>query len=284
MAMTSGAFIQAKQRAWAQRRGIKLQGSAGTRGAPNYTMSVEDNLFDHVLLPAVRTAFEHGAGGELRGAIPTMSALHSSAAMAVNLFQYWMTCPDTLTGLLGLPGGDRPAMAFEDCFPVCDSARARGFTVDPHLDFGLRYADGRRVGVECKMFEPYGRLSEKRLSAAYLALDSWGDISRCRALGERLVQEGGGFRRLDACQLLKHLLGLKAGVPSGKWTLIYLYLDAPGDEGCEHRSELRRFEDAVAADGIAFTGLSVQEFVLRGVSKARAAHEHYVDYLSERYL
>ncbi len=284
MAMTSGAFIQAKQRAWAQRQGIPLQGSAGTRGVPNYTTSVEENLFDRMLLPAVRTAFEHGAGGELRRAIPTMSALHSSAAMAVNLFQYWIICRDTLTGLLGLPGRGRPAMAFEDCFPVCDSARARGFRVDPHLDFGLRFADGHRVGVECKMFEPYGRLSDKRLSAAYLRLDAWGDIPRCRALAERLVQDSAGFRRMDACQLLKHFLGLKAGVPSGQWTLVYLYLDAPGDEGCEHRAELRRFEDAVAGDDIAFSALSVQEFVLRAVSEARASHQRYVDYLAERYL
>ena len=44
--MTSGQFIQKKLQAWAARKGISLQGSAGVRGEPNYTHSIEQNLFD----------------------------------------------------------------------------------------------------------------------------------------------------------------------------------------------------------------------------------------------
>jgi hypothetical protein len=43
--MNSGQYIQSKLRAWARRRGITLQGSAGERGAPNYTLTVDANLF-----------------------------------------------------------------------------------------------------------------------------------------------------------------------------------------------------------------------------------------------
>src|SRR5687768_11968517 len=102
--MTTGQFIQLKLRAWAERSGIPLQGSAGERGQPNYTLSVEQNILGG-LLPVVDASFKHGAGGELRGTIPTMSALHSSAALAVNLFQYWLKHDDltTLAQLLGVP-------------------------------------------------------------------------------------------------------------------------------------------------------------------------------------
>jgi hypothetical protein len=68
------------------------------------------------------------------------------------------------------------------------------------------------------------------------------------------------------------------------WRLVYLYLDAPGDEAAEHRGEIRRFEDSVGRDGIQFVPLSVKEFVLRAVSRLRADHPDYVDYLAERYL
>lgn len=284
--MTSGAFVQGKLRAWATRKGIHLQGSAGDRGAKNYTLTVGDNLFGGSLMPVVRKAFECGAGGELRGDIPTMSALHSSAAMTVNLFQYWASGADFggLNECLEL--SDRPVASavFESRFPVCPSAAERGFMTDPHLDFALRYCGGGRVGVECKLFEPYGRLSAKRLSERYLTLDSWAEIPHWRRLAERLCDNGDGYRRLDAAQLVKHALGLKAGAERGSWRLVYLYLDAPGEEAAEHTTEIRRFQEAIASDGRVFSAVSVQEFVLRMVSRIRQDHPEYVDYLAERYV
>jgi hypothetical protein len=87
--MNSGEFIQRKLQAWARRKNIALQGSAGNRGERNYTPTIEDNVFGGELLPETEAAFEAGAGGELRHDIPSMQALHSSAALAVNLFQHW---------------------------------------------------------------------------------------------------------------------------------------------------------------------------------------------------
>ena len=120
--MTSSHYVQHRQQAWALRRGIGLQGSAGERGELNYTKALGDNFFGGALLPAVEKAFKDGAGGELRGAIPTMSALHSSAALAVNLFQHWVARQDAETpaGLLDVPSRDIDACQFEDRFPVSD--------------------------------------------------------------------------------------------------------------------------------------------------------------------
>lgn len=284
--MTSSHYIQERQQAWAIRRGIGLQGSAGERGEPNYTKVLGDNIFGGAFLPAVETAFKDGAGGELRGTIPTMSALHSSAALAVNLFQHWVARQDATTpaGLLGVPSRSIDAFGFEGKFPVSDISDGT-FPVAPHLDFAFRYADGGRVGVECKLHEPYGRLDHKALRGSYLELaDAWADIPAWRALAEKLAGAHVAYRRLGASQLVKHVLGLRHGVAAQKVRLVYLYLDAPGVEAAEHRQELASFEEAVKGDPIGFQPLTVQEFIVRAVHKLRAEHTAYVDYLAERYL
>lgn len=285
--MRSGQYIQGKLQAWAERKGIRLQGSAGDRGEPNYSMSVEQNIFGGQLDPSVRAAFESGAGGELRGDIPTMSALHSSAALAVNLFQYWVVRRDwaSIALLLEVPGGGIATGRFEDQFPVCENPETHGFSRAPHLDFALRYNDGMRVGVECKLFEPYGRIEHALLRPPYLALsDSWDDIPACRALAGRLAEGPAEFDRLGASQLVKHILGLKFQTPAAKVRLVYLYWDAIGDDATEHRNEIRQFQEAIAGDPIRFVPMTVQELILRAVRRVRANHTAYVDYLAERYL
>lgn len=97
--MRSSDYIQIKFQAWARRQGIELQGSAGERGEPIYTRSVEQNVFAGVLDSGTKASFAAGRGGELRGSIPKLCALHSSASLAVNLFN---------TGLLNkITGGSR---------------------------------------------------------------------------------------------------------------------------------------------------------------------------------
>lgn len=285
--MTSGDYIQRKLRAWAERKGIQLQGSAGTRGERNYTMSVEKNIFGGEIHPSVRASFEAGAGGELEGPIPTMSALHSSSALAVNLFQYWVVRGELgeIAKLLEVPSGGIKAGEFEDMFPVSATPEAGGFKVPPHLDFAMRYADGSVVGVECKLFEPFGRLGHGPLKPAYLKLkDAWGDIPECLALAERLAVGNAGFHRLGASQLLKHILGLRFQARNAKMRLIYLYYDAIGQEAAEHAQEIREFQKLIARDPISFVPLSVQGFILRAIRGVRGNHVAYVDYLAERYL
>jgi hypothetical protein len=285
--MQSGHYLQQKFQAWALRKGTQLQGSAGTRGEPNYTMSVAQNIFGGELHPSVHAAFDAGAGGELRGEIPRMSALHSSSALAVNLFQYWLIRGDwrAIATLLKVPSVGITSGSFEDQFPVCENPETQGFNQAPHLDFALRYQDGNRVGVECKLFEPFGRLEHALLKPAYLALpDAWLDIPRCRALAEQVAEDTTGFHRLGAAQLLKHILGLKFQTPVEKVRLIYLYCDAIGDEAAEHRHEIQLFQSAIAGDPVSFVPMSVQEFILRAVRSMRTDHMAYVDYLAGRYL
>jgi hypothetical protein len=284
--MNSGLYIQLKLRAWAKRHEVALQGSAGERGAPNYTLTVDANLFEP-LLPSVRASYEGGAGRELGGEIPPLAALHSSAALAVNLFQYWIGLHDyqTPARLLDVPSTGIVAGVLEDRFPVCTDPEKRGFKEPPHLDFAFRYGDGARVGVECKLFEPYGRLDKQPLRSPYLPLtDAWNDIPGCRALAEQLATGDAGYRRLGAAQLLKHFLGLKFGARSNAVRLVYLYYDAPGNEAAEHRAEVARFQRHIAGDPVRFMPLTVQTFIARAVDRIRDQHPAYVDYLADRYL
>ena len=184
-----------------------------------------------------------------------------------------------------MPSRGIEAVGFERKYPVCADWKDRGFKEPPHLDLGVDYKDGGRVGVECKLFEPYGRLQHAPLKSPYLALeDAWKDIPACRALGEELNGGDAGFKRLGPAQLLRHILGLRFGAPVDKVRLVYLYFDAPGDEAAEHRAEIRRFQERIADDPVRFVPMTAQEFILRAVDQCREEHEAYVDYLAERYL
>jgi hypothetical protein len=103
-------------------------------------------------------------------------------------------------------------------------------------------------------------------------------------VAEQLATGPGEFHRLGASQLLKHILGLKFGAATAKVRLLYLYCDAIGDEAAEHREEIRRFRKHIEPDPVRFVPMSVQEFILRAVTRARGNHSAYVDYLAERYL
>lgn len=286
--MKTANFIHGKFQAWAHRRNIMLQGSEGRRGQPNYTLDIEQNLFGGRLQDETRAAFKAGAGGELRGTIPSMSALHSSAAMAVNLFQYWLVNRQNsmIAKMLEVPSTRINSISFERKYPVCENWSDHGLKEPPHLDLGIEYIDSSRVGVECKLNEPYdSRKKNDLLKGAYLELpDVWTEIPACRALAEELTAGNAGFRRLGPAQLLRHILGLKFGKRIDKVRLIYLYFDAIGDEAEEHRAEIQRFQQRISPDPIRFVPMTVQEFILRAVRWHREQHKEYVDYLADRYL
>src|SRR5437899_1388570 len=97
--------IRDRQRRWAIRAGHK----------PNekgYLGTIADNLW-HPLSVQTRKEFERGKGSELRGDAKRpakMRALHSSAALACNFFDFWrdrdkavlskaLSLPETATSL-----------------------------------------------------------------------------------------------------------------------------------------------------------------------------------------
>lgn len=285
--MHTSRFIKAKFQAWAKRHGIPLQGSEGDRGERNYTMTIEANLFGEMLNDVVRNAFKAGAGHELNGDICKLQAMHSSASMTVNVFQYWLINKSyaQLAKLLSVPSTNISSLEFERKLPVCDDPPSHGFNESPHLDVRFEYTNGDRVGVECKLHEPFDRESHTLLSKAYLGVpELWSDIPNWRAVASKLTESKFEFRRLGPSQLVKHVLGLKFGRRAQDIRLIYFYFDGPGRENTEHLNEIDRFSELVAADPIRFQPISIQEFIAKAIQDLDESHFEYVKYLSDRYF
>ncbi len=284
--MDAAAYIFERQVLWARRRAIPLQGSEGERGQQAYTPALEDNLFEP-LSPDARREYEQGDGRELRR---NMRAVHSSSALACNVFAYWkrigqITIPAVACGL---SGAGVASLRFEAKLPVSDPADRGRFPRDPNIDVLVEYAAAiplRATGIECKFGEPYSSRGHDGLRPAYLQdVPFWESLPRCRGLAEQISPDDNRFHHLHAAQLLKHVLGLRHAFGPAGFRLLYLWYDVPCPEGAAHRDELRQFSELVRGDGVDFQSLTYQELLLRLVRDQRGGHTAYVDYLAERYL
>jgi hypothetical protein len=263
-----------RQRYWADDRGIPVDASG-------YTLILEDNLF-RPLYDATRADFEAGSGSELgiRGARGKMQALHSSSALAVNVFDYWR--PRNATPLAGALGFSAPptGIRFEAQYPTGMQGKP------PNLDLSLEIG-GTTVAIESKFLEPYGRKGTGTpFQDSYFPFGyaTWAErnLPSCQELA-RAMQDGGiTFRFLNAAQLLKHVLGL-VRLGSGRFALVYLYYAPEGPESLIHASEVAAFAQAVSSD-FAFGALTYQELYARLSTQVSTADNDYTRYLHDRYF
>jgi hypothetical protein len=258
-----------QQAQWAARCGI----AADARG---YVSALDDNL----LLPlsdATARDFTRGSGSELDG---KMRALHSSSALAVNVFEHWRQAGER-TALADAFGLDRPIVdvRFEQQF----DNHLPG--MPPNLDVVLALDGGSIMAIESKFLEPYGRHVHGFKPKYFEALGAWTahGLTACQSLADELQGDPTIYRWLHAEQLLKHIVGLAASarVP---WTLLYLWYEVPGPEASAHAEEVAAFARQVSADGISFQALTYQ--VLLAGLRPRVTNEdaEYVAYLEERYF
>lgn len=292
--ITGNTYRAAKepQVRWALRRGLRLVGSRGDRGEPAYAQTLDENLF-MPLNPESRREFEQGDGGELveddRPA--KMQAVHSSAALTVNVFDYWRHQPtfQPLLNALGLPANGNASLAFEAKRPIVENVDRNIFKVDPNLDVVLncRSDEGQvEVGVECKFTELYRAFKpeDHGLKWPYFRERSlWDELPACLELARTIRSRDTRFQHLHAAQLLKHILGLKHRNGMHGFRLLYLWFDVSDKTGQTHRVEIQEFEEAVSSDGIRFSAITFQEVIGR-LAQYRPEHPCYVDYLVERYL
>jgi len=272
----AGEAVRKSQEVWADAREVRYD-------ARGWCRTLEDNLFQP-LNPVTRAEFGEGKGDELgNDAAPgKIYALHSSAAIACNVFDYWRDKDTRELGFaLRLPrAADK--IEFERTFPIFNGG------TPPHLDVVLSTADDLPTAIECKFTEPY-RVSSKRpdyeaFKPAYWAdPDTWSGLPRLRALAARLNADGEIYRHLDAPQLIKHTLGLRREFGPGGFRLLYLWYDTSFAESAAHRDEVATFSEEMAADGVKFRAVTYQDVILT-LQKCRGVHGKYVDYLSERYL
>jgi len=274
----SVAAICREQQEWAANRGIAFD-------ARGYVPNLDLNLM-RPLSPATLAAFANGDGGELveRGDKPAkMRALHSSSALAANIFDFWTDCADAtpLMNALALPSCPTAAL-FE-------SKLSTGVDSHANLDVCLPLENGIMAGLESK-FTEWLRGKAKQAGEAfrppYLAQgrSRWEEVGlpRAQALAEALQAGRESFRHIGAPQLLKHALALARQYES-RWVLRYVYFDWPGPHGERHRDEIRRFHELVG-DELKFKAMSYQAIFGELCSASRPEHQPYLAYLGGRYF
>jgi hypothetical protein len=271
----TAAGIRSQQIQWASGRGILLDGDG-------YCQRPDDNFFQP-LSACTRREFEGGDGAELgkddaRGKI---QALHSSAALACNVFDYWRG--RDLGVLQAAFGFDSPlcGLAFEQKFPT--GLRGK----PPNLDLVFCASDGEILAVESKFSEAYSRILQKRpFNGKYFPQKSrlWTNhgLEGCQVLAEKIQEGLVTYQRLDALQLLKHVLGLAHN--EKRWRLFYLWYDVGGDAGKAHASEVADFQAKLAGDSVKLSSLTYQTLFSRIRPHLTGPHKPYGEYLAERYF
>lgn len=273
MSITS---LKNAQRAWAERTGRAVD-------AAGYV----DNLDSNLMIPLCEQSlsdFSRGSGGELkarrRNARAKLFATHSSAALACNAFEYWRIHGLNIIELaLGLPASIE-SFQYEAQFPTGLEGEP------PNLDVALRLSNRSIWAIESKFTEvfrqpklPVSALKEKYFNKQQAIWTERG-LPSCGKLATALRTGDIGFRRLDAVQLLKHALGLKAsGLP---FVLVYMWLDIETKAGDEHRADIDLFSKAVGVE-IGFRAIPYQKFIAQLRIYASAQHDPFFAYFADRY-
>jgi hypothetical protein len=312
--MTAKDYIELKQKEWAKRN-ITLGNDK--RYAKTYT----ENLFKS-LDKEIKEQFKNADGGELNGEECKMAALYSSSALGVNVFQYFYKLleqgnKEEANKILYALGVSRDkdieikSISFEQKLHI-------GNISTPNIDIIITTTNNKVFAIESKFREPYYYTPSNYIQKKYYDNnDIWNKLEKTKEyideLDEGFIEiekdiieretsieekEIGvkkifpSFKRLNAAQLIKHLLGLFNDNKSIKEyknniRLIYLYYDVPGNMGEEHRKEIKEFSDFIKKDNIKFTAISYQELIYNLnnlLDRRNKEHKKYLDYINSRYL
>ena len=273
--MSSKTELLQHQRNWAESYGLKPD-------ARGYLTDVASNLL-RPIDSKTRSAFENGSGSELRDT-PTrpakMKALHSSSALAVNVFDSWVSRDKSALQTALQLDRDILSVSFEAQFPT-------GLTGNPpNLDVTLELADGFVIGIESKFSEwlTPKPVSKEPFKSKYFpqGIRLWEEkgLPVCQELAEQMNSGATRFRYLDAAQLLKHALGM-ATQPGDKFSLYYMYLELPGKESNIHIEEVSQFASCLGAE-LGFKAITYQQ-LLSSLQHEQGADLDYLNYLRKRY-
>jgi hypothetical protein len=285
--MDPAEYVKSRQKIWASLRNIQLIGSQNDRGERIYAKTLDENLFQPIS-PDTKTSFENGDGNELsNGVIPgKMQALHSSSALAVNVFDYWVKTNDksSIAKSLLVPSGKIARVTFEKKYKIFDETEIKS----PNIDVVIEYNDEICCAIECKFTEPFGnRQADHGLKQRYLDdFKAWDTIPEIYKLATSISPEDETFQVLHAAQLIKHILGLLKHYKNQKekFRFIYLYYAVSGEEGYIHEKEIAQFGEIAKKDGIIFQAITWQNLIFNLFKNCSNTHDKYLRYLFERYI
>jgi hypothetical protein len=268
------ADVLEQQRMWARSRGICID-SAG------YTECLSDNLIAP-LSGSTRDDFRSGDGGELGrpGERGKMQALHSSSALAYNVFEHWRGRDAIALAAALYLSAPITRLQFEHPFSTGLPGNP------PNLDVVLTLSDQSIAAIESKFLEPYRHHHAPGFKPKYFdsVPGEWArsGYTNCQDLAWALQTGATTFRWLHAEQLLKHVLGLaRSGSP---WELIYLWYAGPGPAASQHASEASEFAGVATADGIRFRSMTYQALFTALSAAAVDSERPYLAYLGARYF
>ncbi len=268
--------ILQEQRDWATALDLEVD----SRG---YLSSYQLNLFRPLNQKSLE-AFNRGSGSELKDTPrkpAKMRALHSSSALAVNVFDTWMDRnASPLLSVLNLEPGEVD-VHFEEQYPTGLPGNP------PNLDVVLRRSGGHVIAIESKFTEWLTPKAKKAppLKDKYFPKGAgvWEQVGLPRKQQFAAALHAGEvvFRHLDAPQLIKHSLGLATHL-GRDFSLLYVFYDADGVEGEVHRSEISIFAAQVGSE-FGFQAISYQQ-VFPELAARHDAPEEYLSYLKARYF
>ena len=234
-----------------------------------YVTRIEDNLVPGVSIDLFLNDLEQGSGNELER---KFKAVHSSSALAVNVFSYWKR---QISSLLMMKEDGFNELTFEKKCPTSLGG------APPNLDVFLE-KDSCVVGIESKFLE---YLTPKvPVFAASYSHNKFPNAENCwLSLIETLP--AGGSQFLDTAQLVKHYLGLTNNYHSKKIFLIYMFWEPKNwkdyDIFIQHRNEIESFTNTVSDSVVNFKAKSYQE-LWEEWAHVKSCNDHVMN-LKKRY-
>lgn len=276
-------WIKEKQLNWAKRNNVALNSQYIF-----YTSGLPGNLLLQGLNNETEKDFQEADGGELtsnNSSTSKMQALHSSSALAVNVFDYWRQEGKSVLSimescnLISKSNRDPYKLRFEQKFYIF-GPQSRPANVD--IVFYGENTNEKIFILESKFSEPYQKKNKKMKEKYFENEAIWTELHNLRNEATSLDE----YCYLDAGQLIKHLLGVlkKKEYNKRSITLGYIYYDVPGEIGKRHFDEIMRFEKVIKADGVRFKHITYQEVIANLLRDYYEGNEKYCNYLADRYL
>ncbi|MCR4424083.1 MAG: hypothetical protein WHU95_07410 [candidate division WOR-3 bacterium] len=238
-----------------------------------YVKDVKVNLLDDIpedALNLIIKELEQGGGQELK---KKFFAIHSSAALVVNVFGYWKKCPDRFK-FLGHTGFI--LMEFEKKLPT----GLQG--TPPNLDLFLEN-DKAVFGIESKFTEIL-TTTKAEFSRSYCPEK----LPYLKGEFFEIINEYENQKLyLDVAQLIRHSIGLIKKYQGEKEIhLVYLYWLPQNYQNFEkyenHNKELAEFSEKIKKTGINFISMSYLD-LWDDLSKDESNKPH-IEKVKDRYL